>query len=144
MRKLYYLLMISLVLGCVSFHNNSKLYDTDDRDVLLVKSLVDTIFQKEKLLNRYLKFNETDTIYIKIDTTLGVNKKWNKLTDKEKYKIVIVDTTNKHYFKFLKLKIQKNTFEIEMISESTGNMINGKAKLRGHTWDLKGINSGIR
>ncbi len=136
--------MVSLVLGCVSFHNNSKSYNTDDHDILLVKSLVDTIFQKEKLLNRYLKFNESDIIYIKADTNLGVNKKWNKLIDKGKYKIVIVDTTNKHYFKFLKLKIQKNTFEIEMISESTGNMINGKAKLRGHVWDLKEISSGIR
>jgi hypothetical protein len=144
MKKLYYLLIISFVFGCTSY-NHSLSRVIRNREILLVKSLVDTVFQKEILLKRYLKFNGSDnTIYIKTDSILGIDKKWNKLIGREKHNIVTVDTTNKHYFKFLKLKIQKNTFEIEMISESTGNMIIGKAKLKGNIWDLKEISSGIR
>ena len=79
-----------------------------------------------------------------MDSVLGVNKKWNKVNVKSKHQIIVVDTTDKYYFKFLKLNVKKNTLEIEMISESTGNIIVGKAKLNDKIWDLNEINSGIR
>lgn len=144
MKNIFYLFLIISVVGCSSLFNRSESVVNNHDKVLLVKDLMDTIFQKEELLKRYVKFNKNDTVYIKMDSVLGVNKKWNKVNVKSKHQIIVVDTTDKYYFKFLKLNVKKNTLEIEMISESTGNIIVGKAKLNDKIWDLNEINSGIR
>lgn len=142
-----YFLLIVLLLSCSAIRTKSKLKETNKSQILMVKDLIDTIFQKEVLLKRYLKFNKNDTIYLETDSILGIDKNWNNVAGNNKYEIFTTDTTDttdKHLFKFLELKIHKSSVEMEVISESTGNIIIGEAKLKDGVWDLRKIKSGIR
>lgn len=144
MQKLIYIHIIVLILSCSSSYNNQLSVLESEKQVLLVKDMMDTIFKKDVLLKSYLKFNKSDTIYIKADSILGVKKSWNSINKDGKYKILIVDSTNKHCFNFLELKILKNSIKVEMISKSTGHIVIGKAKLNENIWDLNEIKAGFR
>lgn len=144
MKKLIYIHIIVLILSCSSTYNNQLSVSKSEKQVLLIKDMMDTVFKKEVLLKSYLKFNKSDTIYIKADSILGVRKNWNNINKDSKYKILIVDSKHKHCFNFLELKILKNSIKVEMISKSTGHIVIGKAKLNGNTWNLNDIKAGFR
>lgn len=141
---IHYFVLVALVLGCSTINTTTSLKKIDKEQVFMVKDLIDKIFQKEILLKRYLKFNKNDTIYIETDSILGIDENWNNVIGDNKYEIFTVDNTDRHSFKFLELKIYKSSIEMEAISESTGNIIVGEAKLKDGIWDLSKIKSGIK
>jgi hypothetical protein len=145
MKKSIYLFIIVISISCSSNFTTNKSYFKSDEQVLLVKDLMDTIFQKEVLLKRYTKFNKSDTIYIKSNDLIGVNENWNNVKIEKKHKILIQNNfVKKHYFEFLTLEVYRKSVKIEVLCESTGNIIFGTAKLKGNVWDLSEIKSGIR